>query len=84
LKTNQHHECYGKLFPDFEHLNYDNQPTDGKAFRVIVQKIGIGTQRRELVVKPEAWDECVACPEYRTCYDLSMARLALHGALADC
>lgn len=69
------------LLPDFEHLNY-NKPTEGKAFRVFIEAIGIGTQRKELTVKAEAWDGCVACPEYRVCYDLSMARLALHGALA--
>jgi len=80
---NAHPDCYGKLFPDFGHLNF-NQPTEGKAFSVFVKRIGIGTQRRELTVKPDAWDECVACPEYRTCYDLSMAKLALHEALVSC
>ena len=83
MNANQHHECFGKMIPDFQHLNY-NTPTEGKAFRVFVEKIGCGTQRRELTVKAEAWDECVACPEYRPCYDLSMARLALHGALVQC
>jgi len=47
-----------------------------------VENIGMGIQRRELTVKPEAWDECVICPEYQACYDLSMAKLALHEALA--
>lgn len=84
MNTNQHHGCYGRIFPDFEYLNYDNQPTDGKAFRVIMQKIGIGTQRRKLVVKLEAWDECVACPEYRPGHDLGITQLALHGALSGC
>lgn len=71
------------IIPDFERLNH-NKPTDGKAFRVFVEKIGCGTQRRELAVKPEAWDECIVCPDYRSCYDLSMARLALHDALSQC
>lgn len=83
MSATQHRECFGKLLPDFEHLNY-NKPTEGKAFRVFVEKIGLGTQRRQLTLKPEAWDECVACPEYRVCYDLSMAQFALHGALAQC
>jgi len=79
LKT--HRECYGGMVPDFEHLRY-NRPTEGKAFQVLVQKIGLGTQRRDLVFKPEAWEECAACPDYPTCYDLSMGKLALHMALA--
>ena len=79
----QHHECYGRLLPDFEHLRY-NRPTDGRAFRVFVESIGVGTQRRELTFKEDGWAQCVQCPDYRTCYDLSMAKLALHEALARC
>jgi hypothetical protein len=71
------------MVPDFEHLRL-NRPTEGKAFRVFVESIGVGTQRRELTLKAEAWERCLECPEYRTCYDLSMARLALSGALARC
>ena len=76
-------ECYGTLLPDFEHLNY-NKPTEGKAFRVFVENIGAGRQRREEELKPEAWDVCIACAEYRACCELSMAKLALHQALAQC
>ena len=79
-KNAKHRECYGKLFPDFEHLNY-NRPTEGKAFRVFAENIGAGTQRRELTVKTAEWDECVECPEFRNCYDLSMATIALHDVL---
>jgi len=46
--------------------------------------MGIGTQRRKPVVKPEAWDESVACPEYRPGHDLGIGGLALHGALPGC
>jgi hypothetical protein len=80
MSATKHRACYGKMIPDFAHLNY-NRPTEGKAFRVFVENIGAGTQRRELEVKADAWDECVECPEYRTCYDLGIAQLALHRAL---
>lgn len=81
-KMENHRECYGNLFPDFEHLNY-NRPTEGQAFRVFVEQIGAGRQRREQHVKPEAWDKCVACTDHHPCYELSMAKLALHRALAQ-
>jgi hypothetical protein len=71
------------MIPDFELLQY-NKPTDGKAFRVFVENIGAGRQRREQEVKLEGWDECAGCADYRTCYDLSMAKLALHRVLAQC
>lgn len=83
MSTKQRSECYGNMLPDFEHLNF-NRPTDGNAFRVFVENIGVGRQRRELETKPDVWEECIVCPEYRTCYDLSMAKLALHGALEGC
>ena len=82
-KPTIHPECYGNLLPDFEHLNY-NKPTEGKAFRVLVENIGAGAQRREQELKPEAWEECVVCADYHLCYELSMAKLALHRALAKC
>ncbi len=78
-----HRECYGRLFPDFERLNY-NKPSEGRAFRVFVEQIGAGRHRRELEVKAQEWDECAACTDFHGCYELSMAKLALQGALARC
>ncbi len=82
-QVKEHRECYGTLLPDFEHLNY-NKPTEGKAFRVFVESIGAGRQRREQEVRQEGWEECAACAEFHPCYELSMAKLALHQALAQC
>ena len=83
MSVKQRQDCYGGMVPDFEHLRY-NRPTEGKAFRVFVESIGVGTQRRELTFKPDDWEGCVECPDCRTCYDLSMAKLALSAALARC
>src|ERR1039458_213495 len=44
------------MIPDFEHLQY-NKPTDGKAFRVFVENVGAGRQRREQEVKLEGWEQ---------------------------
>ena len=83
MSTKQRQDCHGGMVPDFEHLRY-KRPTEGKAFRVFVESVGVGTQRRELTFKADKWDECLECPDYRTCYDLSMAKLALSSALARC
>ena len=74
--------CYGKMLPDFaqEHLNERNH---GKAFSVLVESGGIGVQGRTLIAKPDEWEDCLQCPDYRTCYDLSMAKLQLWKALQD-
>lgn len=68
--------CYGELFPDLSRLNF-NRATDGKAFSVFVESIGVGVQRRELHVKREE------CPSFDGCYRLSLAKSLLwQGLLA--
>jgi hypothetical protein len=64
------------MFPDFsrEHFNQWNQ---GKAFGVLIESTGIGVQKHTLTSDPEEWDDCLKCPDYRSCYDLSMAKLQL-------
>jgi len=81
MTATKHRECYGKLLPVAERSSH-SQCREGRVFRVSVEKIGIGTQRQEVEFSPEAWEECIACPEFRPCYDLSMARLAVHLSLA--
>ena len=75
-----HPDCYGCLFPDFTKLER-NKPLDGQAFTALVVSQGIGVQGRQLKVKTDAWEQCLACTEYRTCYDLSMAKLHLNREL---
>ena len=75
-------DCYGGMFPDLDRLEA-NQPLEGRAFTVAYTQHGFGVQGRSLTVKPDEWRECTACPNYRQCYDLSMAKLALRQALLD-
>jgi hypothetical protein len=73
--------CYGTLFPDLDRLRH-NVPCVGKAFTALITSQGIGVQARHLELDAEQWDACQRCPAYRSCYDLSMARLALRQGLA--
>ena len=68
------------MFPDLDRLD-PNKPLVGKAFYVLVESHGIGASSRQVAVRPEGRDECAACENYRDCYDLSMAMLALTTAL---
>ena len=72
--------CHGDMFPDLAKLSV-NRPLKGEVFTVQVNSVGIGVQSRGLVVDEEQWDRCLDCPQYRSCYDLSMAKLALGHAL---
>jgi hypothetical protein len=72
--------CYGDLFPDLSRVEF-NKPCAGRAFAVQVNSCGLGVQSREMKVDETAWEECVRCPDYRPCYDLSTAKLVLGEAL---
>lgn len=73
-------ECLGNLFPDLTQLEY-NIPCRGKAFNARITSHGIGVQHREILVDAQEWDHCQRCPYFRSCYDMSMAKLALGEAI---
>ena len=64
------------LFPDLERLK-TNKINRGRIASIYLQSFGIGLQKKELTVDEEAWSEYVKHPNFRSCYDLSMAKLAL-------
>ena len=78
----QRAECYGKMFPDFTRLKRKER-LEGQAFAALVTGSGTGAQGRSLEVKRDAWEKCVACPDYRTCYDLSRAELEMNEVLMN-
>jgi hypothetical protein len=79
---NPHPDCYGTMFPDFTRLKRKER-LEGRAFTALVIGSGTGAQDRSLEIKSEAWDRCVACPDYRTCYDLSLAKLEMNNVLMN-
>jgi hypothetical protein len=75
-------DCYGTMFPDFTRLER-NKPLSSSAFTALVEGHGMGVQGRKLEVKGEGWEKCVACADYRTCYDLSLAKLLMNTMLVN-
>jgi hypothetical protein len=55
----------------------------GRVATVVLESCGIGVQERVIIVDEKAWEECVKSPNFRTCYYLSMAKLALQEAVAE-
>ena len=80
--TEERPECYGTMFPDFTRLERKKK-LEGRAFTALVVSSGTGAQGRSLKVKQEAWEGCVACADYRTCYDLSLAKLEMNNILMN-
>ena len=81
----EHKECFGKMYPDDLHLR-DNMPNKGKVFAVYLSSsYGVTTTRtdRQIEVDVDEWDDCQQCPEFESCYKLSLARVALESALVS-
>ena len=73
-------DCYGKLFPDFTRLKRGEQQ-DGQAFSAVITGAGTGAHGRNLDVKTEARLKCSECPDYRSCYELSVAKMLMNQVL---
>jgi len=80
--SQNHRECYGKMMPNLACLEH-NQLLRGTAFKVMARSQGMGVQEPQMEVDMAGWEKCLACPDYRTCYDLSMAKLMLYRTLRE-
>ena len=49
-----HGNCLGELFPDFLHLT-PNVLNRGRVFGVLIESLGIGVRRKEIVRDESAW-----------------------------
>jgi len=72
--------CYGKLFPDVSRLEANRQH-GGEVFGCRLNRLGAEAQSVEFTVDEAKWERCVDCPHYRSCYDLSMAKLLFAHAM---
>ncbi len=83
MSANDHEPCYGGLFPDTLHPS-SGRTKKGKVFSYTLHTAG-GLYRagRETGADMAEWDRCTQCPEFENCYKLSMAKLALAGAVAN-
>ena len=70
------------MFPDFTWLKR-KEKLEGQACTALVVSFSTGTQGRSLEVKGEACEKGVARPDYRTCCDLSLAKLAMNNVLMN-
>lgn len=74
--------CLGRIFPDLASLDY-NTPLKSPVFTVLIESSGMFVQPRSVQVDEAAWDACQQCPDYRSCYDLSLAHFLLIRAVEN-
>jgi sulfatase maturation enzyme AslB (radical SAM superfamily) len=72
--------CFGNLYPDLSRVRY-NQNLAGKVFRLRINSLGVAHQKPQLEIDFAAWEDCQHCDSYRSCYDLSNAKLAMQRAM---
>jgi len=77
-----HKPCYGKMFPDVLDVK-TNQATAGKVLSYRIESKGLTRSGRSVSIDVAAWDDCMACSEFDSCYRLSSAKLMLEGAIRD-
>lgn len=77
------HECFGTMFPDVLHLPSD-KPVSGKVFTVLLERAGgMLRSNRSIEADEEAWNECVQCEQFDTCYKFCMAKMTLASAIVS-
>lgn len=74
-------DCYGTIYPNFDGLQFGKEIA-GKVFRVKIDTLGPGHRDRHLEADLSQWQNCQQCAEFRSCYDLSNAKLAVQQAVA--
>ena len=85
MSRNEHKECFGKMYPDDLHLR-NNEPNKGKVFTVLLNSVDgvINTRTDRLIeIDVDQWDDCQQCPEFESCYKLSLARVTLESAIVS-
>ena len=71
--------CYGKMCPSI--VTVAPTRTDkGKAFNYKVDQPYVPLSPRQETVNYEAWRECTGCPDFDTCFRLSVGSLLMEMA----
>ena len=73
-------QCYGRMFPPVLPVE-TNRDVRGRVFRYRVEAPGMAVTSRAVEFDGPAWEECLRCAEFDSCYRLSAGRLLLERAL---
>jgi hypothetical protein len=69
-------DCYGTIFPDLSQFQFGKELA-GKVFKMKIDTLGPFHRDRYLDADLPQWLACQHCEEFRGCFDLSMAKLAI-------
>jgi len=70
------------MLPNLSNIR-ENVPIRGKVFGCKIERNLFYRHAKMLDVDLDQWDTCVACPDYASCYALSMAEFALGAKIPE-
>jgi hypothetical protein len=73
-------QCFGAIYPDLSSVGL-NKTLAGRVFKVRYNSFGVMPQAPTIECDMARWEECQDCELYRSCFDLSNAKLAIHQAV---
>ena len=86
MNNQDHKDCFGSIFPDSLNLK-NNVPNQGKVFTVWMKQLEGSVlpvqSDRSIETDLKQWEACQQCPEFGSCYKLSIAKMALESAIAS-
>jgi hypothetical protein len=68
--------CYGKMYPSIV-TAAPTRTDNGKVFSYEVDQPYVALSPRQETVNYEAWRECTGCPDFDTCFRLSVGTLLM-------
>lgn len=72
--------CYGKMFPSVVETAH-NRPTSGRVFGYQIDYAGQVAGTRAATVDRDAWQKCLDCPDFDSCYRLSEGTMLMELAV---
>ena len=77
-----HKDCYDTMFPDVLPRNLTGEHS-GKVFSYCIKNIGLSRGQRSVDVDIASWGLWQQCPEFESCYKLSMGKLTLQSVIRN-
>ncbi|QDV58742.1 hypothetical protein Mal33_47670 [Rosistilla oblonga] len=80
MNETEHKTCFGKIFP----RRVGSGDPMGKVFSIRNDEShGMIQSKPHIETDIKQWDACRKCPEFESCYQLSMATVAMETAVAN-
>jgi hypothetical protein len=79
----KHKSCFGSMFPEAFH-GRDPGAVQGKVFSIRERPSGgLAGPIRTVEAAVNQWDDCQTCPEFDSCYKLSVGKAIMQSVIRE-